>query len=219
MIQKDSPATRTSTSSRANKSLAATARRFAMMKVTCRSVRFHPRSRRSRSALHHAGRHHPQRAMIGHGRLSYAPPNRRVCSSSRRAISASTSPISWTMCARALGSICGTARRPFSSSGAQVIHAPVRVIGHAITRTFWTAEGFRWSPCPRQPLSCRRPLGIAIAPATASRFQNTRKATTMPTRTRVKEMPSTQRTTPGVSPCRAFVVASLGGGWSDMRDP
>jgi hypothetical protein len=53
----------------------------------------------------------------------------------------------------------------------------------------------------------------------AVRFQNTRKATTMPTRTRVKEMPSTQRTTPGVSPCRAFVVASLGGGWSDITNP
>jgi hypothetical protein len=34
--------------------------------------------------------------------------------------------------------------------------------------------------------------------------------------TMVTEMPSIQRTTPAVSPCRAFVVESLGGGWSDM---
>jgi len=38
----------------------------------------------------------------------------------------------------------------------------------------------------------------------------------MPMMTRVREMPSTQRTTPAVSPCRAFVEASFGGGWSDM---
>jgi hypothetical protein len=32
-------------------------------------------------------------------------------------------------------------------------------------------------------------------------------------------MPSTQRTTPVVSPCRALVVASFGGGWSDITNP
>lgn len=46
--------------------------------------------------------------------------------------------------------------------------------------------------------------------------QNIRKATTMPMMTRVREMPSTQRTMPAVSPCRAFVEASFGGAWSDI---
>jgi hypothetical protein len=34
---------------------------------------------------------------------------------------------------------------------------------------------------------------------------------------RAKEMPSTQRTTPGVSPCRALVAVSIWGCRSDMR--
>ena len=152
---------------------------------------------------------------------SYAPPNRRVCSSSRRAISAST--FLDHVCPRVgLDLRHGQAAVRFLQSGAQVIHAPVHVIGHADHQNILDRGRF-----PMVALSefraSRRLAGVLYATSYhcprngAVRLQNTRKATTMPTRTRVKEMPSTQRTTPGVSPCRAFVVASLGGGWSDMR--
>ena len=48
-------------------------------------------------------------------------------------------------------------------------------------------------------------------------LQNTRNAITIAMTARVKEIPSTQRTTPVVSPCRALVAVSIWGCWSDMR--
>ena len=49
-------------------------------------------------------------------------------------------------------------------------------------------------------------------------LQNTTKATTIAMMARVKEMPSTQRTTPVVSPCRALVAVSISGCRSDIRN-
>ena len=49
-------------------------------------------------------------------------------------------------------------------------------------------------------------------------LQNTTKATTIATMARVKEMPSTQRTTPVVSPCRTLVAVSISGCRSDIRN-
>ena len=56
-----------------------------------------------------------------------------------------------------------------------------------------------------------RPTGLLL--------QNTRNATTIAMAARVKEMLSTQRTTPVVSPCRALVAVSIWGCRSDMRHP
>ena len=61
---------------------------------------------------------------------------------------------------------------------------------------------------------CPRPESLVVGLF----LQNTRNEITIATMARAKEMPSTQRTTPVVSPCRALVAVSIWGCRSDMRN-
>jgi hypothetical protein len=127
-----------------------------------------------------------------------------------RALERTVDPLSRRVAAASGSGVAGAHRKSICSGAALASPAT-----NAVGRSNPLSNRCKCHEWTRKSARAGNPHCTGIS-QNAARLQNTRKATTMPMMTRISEMPSTQRTTPAVSPCRAFVAASFGGGWSDM---